>query len=204
METMTPSTEPITDEQIGKVSEVLTAKLKKHRKQLPRNLSQHVLGAKNSTLWDELFTVFQKHVDAISNMIVRTVKVNRTQSPQEMLNATGRKQYANSDVVATIPRGEGEEKEVFFFKLDRYVSDDELEKEYELRGQKPADPYSLAKVNQDDPAFADTHPNGTHWKDESGNWNFSAFFRGSDERNVFVSRSSFEWDHYWWFAGVRK
>jgi hypothetical protein len=102
-------------------------------------------------------------------------------------------------------RGEREkERKSCFFKLNRYVSDADLDKEYELRGLKPADPYSLAAVNEDDPAFADDHPNGTHWKDGDGNWCYAVFRRWFDERDVFVSRDGNGWDDGWWFAGLRK
>ncbi|MCC6323713.1 hypothetical protein IT400_02885 [Candidatus Nomurabacteria bacterium] len=136
-------------------------------------------------------------------MIVRTVKVNRNQSPQQMLDATGRKQYTNKSVVAGIPKGKGAKKQVYFFKVSRYITEEELEKEYKLRGLEP-DVYAQAKANQDDPAFADTHPNCTHWKDENGNWNFSAFDRNSDERDVLVICYDNVWDDNWWFGGVRE
>ena len=104
-----------------------------------------------------------------------------------------------------MPRGEGDEAEVFFFKLGRYVNDADLEKEYELRGLKPADPYSLAAVNEADPAFADDHPNGTHWKDKSGNWCSARSYQwGAGERCVNVYRYDFDCFDYCFFAGVRK
>lgn len=137
-----------------------------------------------------------------SNMIARIVAVNRTRTPQEAFEATGPTQYAEREVVDTMPRGEGEEKEVFFFKLDRYVSDDDLDKEFELRGLKPADPYSLSAVNEADPAFADEHPNGTHWQDIKGRWCFATFDGWRDERRVHVGLGGV-WRGPWWFAGVR-
>lgn len=38
-----------------------------------------------------------------------------------------------------------------------HINDAHLEKEYELRGLKSADPYSQSAVNEVDPAFADDH-----------------------------------------------
>ncbi len=140
----------------------------------------------------------------MSDMIVRPFKTDRNRTPQEMLNATGRVQYTDKSVVKGMPRGEGEEGEVVFFKLDRYLLDDDIEKEFELRGLKPADPYSLAAVNEADPAFADTHPNGTHWKDAEGNWCFVTFNRWDDEREVNVDRSEGEGVSGAWFAGLRR
>lgn len=201
METHNPI-EPITDGQIGKVKELLDAKLRKYKKELPSNLVQQVLG--DPKLTDELLSVIRKRIEAISDMIVRTVKVNRNRSAKEALKVTGRNQYVDDSVVKAMPKGEGEETEVVFFKIGRQVSDDELDKEYELRGLKPADPYSQAAVNEADPAFADEHPNGTHWKDKDGKWCFATFDRFADERFVVVSRRGRDWGDGWWFAGVRK
>lgn len=203
MEDMTLSKEPITDGQIGKLNQNVTARLLKHKAELPSDIFQQVLG--DDTLLDEIYTSIRKRVEAISGLIVRIVKVNRNQSPKEMLKATGRVEYTDDSVVKTMPKGEGEETEVFFFKVGRQINDNDLDKEYELRGLKPADPYSQAKVNQDDPAFADTHPNGTHWKDKDGKWCFCTFRRwNDDERSVGVHRRGRDWDDGWWFGGVRK
>ncbi len=136
-------------------------------------------------------------------MFSRRVSVDLVRSPAEVLDATGRTQYIDKAVVAAMPWGQVEE-ELFFFKFGRYVTDAELDKEYELRGLKPVSPYSLAKVNEDDPAFADTHPNGTHWKDTEGRWCFATFGRCSGGRGVDVRRFDRGWGDGWWFAGVRK
>lgn len=201
--TVNPS-KPITEGQIGKFYELLSARFRKSP-QLQSKPFQTVLEKQETALVDNLFAVITKMVDAVSEMIVRTVKVNRTLSPKEALDATGRAQYTDKDVVAKMPKGDGEETEVFFFKLGRFVSDNDLDKEYELRGLKPADPYSVAKVNQDDPAFADEHPNGTHWKDEKGKWCCATFRRwDGGVRDVGVHRDDYGWRACWWFAGVRK
>ena len=130
--------------------------------------------------------------------------VNRTRAAEEVLKAINRVQHVNDEVAETMPRGEGEEAVVCFFKLDRFISDDKLEEKYELRGLKPADPYSLAAVNAADPSFADEHPNGTHWKDAQGEWCYVAFDRWRDERHVYVGRSDWDWSDHWWLAGLRK
>jgi len=59
-------------------------------------------------------------------------------------------------------------------------------------------------VNTDDPAFADEHPNCTHWKDGEGKWCFATFSRWGGERGVDVSRRDGVSRDGWWFAGVRK
>ena len=202
---MTPSVQEqggMTDGQIDKAVDIFRSALRKHRMELGTNAVQQVLGI--GELGPELLAVFRKRVEAVSDMIVRRVKVDRDQTPQRVLDATGRKQYTDSDVVTAMPCGEGEEVEFHFFKLGRYVNDNELEKEYELRGFKPADPYSLAAVNKADPAFADDHPNGTHWQDAKGRWCYAAFHRWSGERRLYVGRRAGDWDGSWWFAGLRK
>lgn len=200
METMTPST--MTDGQIDKAADIFRSVLRKHRIELASEAVQQVLGV--AELGAELLAVLRKRVEAVSNMIMRRASMDRDRTPQQALDATGRKRYTNDDVVAVMPKGEGDEAEVVFFKLGRYVSDDDLEKEYELRGLKPADPFSLAAVNEADTAFADERPNGTHWKDANGKWCYIAFDRWNVERDVNVYRDDSAWDGGWWFAGLRK
>lgn len=117
--------------------------------------------------------------------------------------------YVTDSVVDEMPKANTEKTEVVFFKPDLsqrngFISDDDLEKEFELRGLKPADPISVAAVNEADPAFADEKPHGTHWKDAKGNWCCATFYRRHDEREVRVNRYDNGWSGLWWFAGVRK
>lgn len=198
---MTPS-ESISTGKIGKIQELLGAGLRKSG--LPDGPVQKVLEHQGDALTTELVAVIRKFVEAIGEMFSRIVKVNRKRTPKEALKATGRKLYVNDDVVEAMPRGEGTETEVHFFKVGKYLTDEELDKEYELRGLKPADPYSVAAVNEADPAFADEKPNGTHWKDKDGKWCFAAFNRWRGERRVGVDRDDDGWSGHWWFAGVRK
>ena len=124
--------------------------------------------------------------ETVSNIITRQVVVNRVRTPKE-------------------------EATVYFFKLGRFISDDDLEKEYNFRGLKPADPYLLEGFNRADPTFSDEHPNGTHWKDVGkGKWCRAAFSRWSVGRGVDVlrrvnvDRYGDGWGVAWWFAGLRK
>lgn len=138
------------------------------------------------------------------DIIVRTTTVNRSRSPKQVLDATGRRQYTNSSVVESMPKGEGDEVEVVFFNLGCWISNDDLEKEYEKRELIPVDPYSLAAVNEADPNFTNEHPNGTRWKDSNNKWCSAAFSHWVEGRDVFVDRHDRAWDSYWWFAGLRK
>lgn len=204
VKTMTPSLESpsMTDGQIDKAVDLYRNLLRKHRNELGSDAVQQVIGS--SDYVDELVAVLRRRAETVSDLIVRRVKVNRGRTPQEAFKATGCNLYVSDDVVATMPRVEGEETDVYFFKLNRYISDADLEKEYQLRGLTPADPYSLAAVNEADPAFADERPNGTHWQDRKGEWCFAAFDRWRGERDVRVGRYDGGWHAYWWFAGLRK
>ena len=204
---MTPS--EITSGEIGKIQELLGAALRKSG--LQNEPTQQVLKSKvqSGQMIAELVGVVRKYVEAVSAFIIRLVTVNRERTPQEALDATGRKQYTDRKVVDVMPHGEGTEKEVIFFKprleafTDGYITDEALEKEFEFVGLTPADPYSLLAVNEADPSFADEHPNATHWKDADGKWCFVSVFRWNAWRSVSVYRLG-DWLGYWLFAGFRK
>lgn len=196
------TTSPMTSGQIDRACDILRAKLTKHASEFSSDAVQTAFG--QSELGAEWLAVFRNRVEAVSNMIVRHVKVDRSRTPQEMLDATGRKQYTDSKVVEGVPRGEGEEIDVVFFNVGRRLSEDELEQELSYRGLKSADFYSQAQVHIDDPSFADEHPNGIHWKDAAGKWCFASFGLWLDERNVRVNRRDGGWGGGWWFAGVCK
>lgn len=196
-----PVKEGITIGQISKIQELIGAALRKL--EIQGVATQWVLESQGPKVINEMVGVFRKYVEAVSIMIVRHVTVNRARSPQQAINATGRKQYVNDSVLNLMLQGSGEEADVFFFKLERYVSDDGLDNEYKSRGLTPTDPYALAAANEADPAFADKHPNGTHWKDLNGKWCHIAFDRWNDERFVNVYRRDDGWHGIWWFAGCR-
>ncbi len=192
--------EQITNGQIGQIQDRLGTKLRDSG--LSAKGVQEVLKAPGSVI-DEMVAALRKYVEASSDLIVRRVRVNRSRLPKQALEATARRLFVNDSVVAAMPRGEGDDVEVVFFRLGCYMIAANLEKEYELRGLKPADPYSQAAVNEDDPAFAKECSNVTHWKD-SGKWCFAAFGDWSGERYVRVMCEDSTWDKYWWFAGLRK
>jgi len=198
----TMTTSAMTDGQIDRACEIFRAKLIKHRFEFFSEAVQQALGDPN--LSKEWLGSLRIRVEAVGNMIVRRVHVDRSRTPQDVLDATGRNQYTDKNVVKAMPSGEGKKVEVCFFNLGCFVSDADLEKEYELRGLKPVDPYSLAQVNTDDPVFADDHPNGTHWKDTKDCWCFATFRRSADALRVGVDRGGGGWDGHWWFGGVRK
>ncbi len=201
MTTSTPS-QTTTAGQIDKAVSNYRALLEKHSREFSSEAVQVALG--QPKLAEDQLVVFRKHVEALSDPIVRRVTVNRARSLKEAIDATGREQYLNNEVVTSAPRGNSDEVEVIFFKLGRYVSDAELEKEFDLRDLTPVDPHSLTAINQADPTFADNHPNGTHWQDADKKWCYAAFGRYVVGRDVRVLRGGGDWNDSWWFAGVRK
>src|SRR3989344_7634417 len=209
---MTATEMEMTDGQIENAVGKLRDAMRKHRSGITSDVAQQVLGVEN--LGMVMFTPFRERAEVLSNLIVRRVKVNRLLTPQQVLDATGRKQYTNRKVVNAMPRGEGggegDETEVVFFKPEPweytrpdFMSDDDFEKALGRRNLKSAPPDDVAAVNEADPAFADTRPNGTHWKDADGKWCFAAFDRWNGEREVGVDRDGYVWHDLWWFAGLR-
>lgn len=199
--TMTPSDTTITTGQIGKFQELLGARLRKSG--LPSNRVQQVLADQGDAVADEMVATVRARVEAISNMIVRRTRVDRTCNPQQLLNATGRTQHTNHEVVDSMPRGEGEEVDVHFFDLSYNPTPSQLEAEYNFRGLR-SDPIAQIQVNIDDPTFADERPNGCQWNlDQNGIASFVAFYRWGDERDVRVDRD-YRCYRYYRFGGVRK
>jgi hypothetical protein len=198
----------MTDGQIKNVVDKLRDAMRTHRHLITMEAAQKILGTKN--LGMRMFASFRECAEEVPDLIIRKVKVNRSRSPQEVIEATGRVQYTDRNVVDSMPKGVGDEVEVVFFKPDLsnrngFISDDDLQNEYELRGLRPADPVSVAAVNEADPAFADEKPHSTHWKDDKGNW-CHAMFRSwrFGERRVVVNRDDCDWGTMWWFVGIRK
>ena len=201
-EQATTKSEVITNGQIGQIQDRLATKLRDSG--LPAQAVQEVLKTPGGAVIDEMVAVLRKHAEAQSDLIVRPVTVNRSRAPKEALEATGRRLYVDDSVVEDMPGDQGGDRELILFKVGRYINDADLDKEYELRGLTPADPYTLAAFNEVDPAFADDRPNGTHWKDSSGKWCCALFYRWDDERSVHVYRRGNDWYDVWWFAGFRK
>jgi hypothetical protein len=205
---VTPSQKSMTEGQINKAVARYRTLLERHAKNFDAEAVQTVLG--QSEFANEQFAVFRRRVEMMSNFIVRHVCVDRSQQPQYVLRATGRRLFVNDEVVATMPRGEGEAEVVLFkpepweYTRPGFMSNEDLEKCYDRRSFVPADPYSVAGMNRDDQALADKYPHTTHWKDAKGKWCFATFRRGGVGRLLFVDRYGSEWDDGWWFAGLRK
>lgn len=197
--------ETITTEQLGRASDRFIARCRKHVISFPKDTSQQVLEDEGDALAQEMFEAFRKRVERRSKIIVRHVTVNRDQTPEQLIAATGRKQYVNAKVLKTLPRqGSGtEEFDMYFVPGDRYLTIDEQEKLLADYGLVP-DYYGQVHVNIDDPSFADEHPNGEQWDNKDGKASFVSFDWSGGGRGVYGRRNGFGWSAYWWFAGRRK
>lgn len=109
--------------------------------------------------------------------------------------------YANENVLKSAPR-HTHIQELKFFTLNTYVSDDELEREYESRGLEPADIYSLARWEESNKDREDKRYIATHWKDAQSKWCYATFGRWLGRRRVSVDRDGHGWYDNWWFVGV--
>lgn len=186
--------------QIDRLCELFASVVRKAR--LKQKPAQVVIKQQGKSLAKDLLAVFKKYVDEATNLIFRTVTVNRKLTPQQMLDATGCTQYKDPAVVSTMPREGGRRVRMVFFKEGRFLSPTDLAKAFENRRLRP-DLYTQAVINQADPEFAKKYPNGAQWKDPDGNYCYIAFDRwDGDERRVDVYRRDDDWGDFWWFGGV--
>lgn len=197
----------ITAGQSGRLADRFITRCRTEGLPYPTQLIQDVVEQEGDQIVQQAFEDLRARVERRSKMIVRRVRINRSLSPMQLVDASKRVKYVNEDVLDTMPRKstEGEEEvDMYFFNEGRYLSVDEQEKvlaEYGLEHDYAAQ----CQVNIDDPAFADEHPNGMQWRDSKNRPFFVAFGRGfDDERDVGCDRSGGGWGVSWWFGGVRK
>lgn len=190
---------PISKGQAGKFADLFVAALVKS--DLPSEPTQLVLERRGAALSEKFLALVRDEVDALSKIIRRTVPVNRALSPEAAIAATGRRQFVAADAVATMPRGEGNVVTITFILLEKWMSDEVVDKLLSEHGLFAVDPFALAAYNATEPDFATKRPCFTHWRDDGGNWCCAAWDCG---RSVDVGRYSRGWYGGWWAAGVRK
>lgn len=196
--TMSPST--ITAGQIGKIQELLSAGLRKS--ELHSEPIQKIIETQGEALVAEFLSALRKRVDAIAKTICRTVRVDRSRTLVQAIDATGRyKWYIDEQVLAEPVSGKTDET-AEFFELDYDPTVDQLDQEYGARGLRP-DPLVAAQVVIDDPGFADERPLAVQWRDR-GRACFAIFSCVGSQRGVDVGRNAYRWNRYYRFVGVRK
>lgn len=192
---MTPSR--MTEGQLDKAVDLYRAMVRKHSSEFSSDAVQQVLGQPDYVA--EQVAVLRHRVEAVSEMIVRPFKIDRTKTVEQMISALGRKEYVNHDVLATMPLEGPDEGEMYFFPVKQYIPVAEQPAELAKRGLVPH-PVAQIQVNIDNPSFADEHPNGVQWDGNA----YAAFGRWHGGRRVVVDRDDGDWDDSGWFAGVRK
>ncbi len=187
--------------QIGIIKRTLEEAL--HKSKIPSAPTSEVLRHESAELAIDLVYVIRKHVESRSSIISRSVSV-RNRTPEEVYvhGMSWRNKHISVNVIASMPKRRAEEVEVTFFKVSRKMSDEELEKEFKKRRLVPVDPVTLAAVNEADETFGDTRPNGTHWKDEDGNWCRAIFGFFNKRRYMDVFSCHMGWDESFWVGGV--
>ncbi|MBP9766085.1 MAG: hypothetical protein KBD12_02575 [Candidatus Pacebacteria bacterium] len=113
-------------------------------------------------------TTYQSQISLPEGTITKKVKVNRNRTNKEAVKVTGRVQYLNDTVVAEMPSGSEEEIEIHFIPFKKQISPDNLDLEVDELGFKFVDPVALCAANEQDPDFANEHPNVTQWRDKKG------------------------------------
>lgn len=196
---MTPR--EMTAAQVSKAVSNYRAMLEKHAPNFPANAVQEVLG--DSACATAQFNLFRDAVEARAKIITREFVVNLNLVGMAAIDATGRTKYVTDSVVAAMPRATAESGVIYFFPTGRYVPVSEVDAEYEKYGLVAVDPHSLSAFNTANPAFADTHPNGTQWINADGEVCYATFLRYRDERSVDVGRDDDDWRDNWWLAGVK-
>ncbi len=197
-----PITTGITVGQAGRIADRFITLCRTAGLPYPTQIIQDVLEQEGDELAQEQFESLRKRVERRSKMIVRRVTVNRARTPQQMLEATGRVQYVDPEVVGTMP-GQTEttdEVEMYFFNEGRFLTIDEQETVLATYGLVP-DYYAQFQVNIDDETFADEHPNGMQWRDSKNRACCVAFRRYDGKRDVYCYRLDGDWRGHWWFAG---
>ena len=195
-----------TEEQIGHIMDMWRRRLKGRK--LTLGEANHLIqnGGQYLPSMDKAADVLidQLRSDR-KNTIVRIVRnIQRGRTAEEAVNATGRVNYVNDSILATMPVGNGpEEVELEYFKMGRYATNEEVEQELKRRGLTQ-DPQAQMADNEHNPAFADEHPNGCFWDRDGKMSSFATFRRWGDDREVYVDRYGTYWDDHWWFAGARQ
>jgi len=161
-------------------------------------------------LAEEMVRVLRRRIGACGKVVVRHVRVDRSVSCETLLKRTGRTVLTrNKQVVLDAPVGSGDETDVYLFELDHFIEDDfDLDREYEIRGLKASDFYSLEAVIRNDQTLSERGRGtvATHWQDSSGLWCFAAFSTEFNDCERFVQvdrRVPGGWSGKWIFAGIK-
>src|SRR3989344_8514950 len=124
------ASEGMTDGQIESVANQVRDAMRKHRSEVGKEPAQLALSVDN--LGMRMFAVFRELAEKLSGLITRHVKVDRTHTPDQVIDRTGRvRWYIDEQVLAKMPRDGFDEGNVVLFELDYHASVDEFCREYQ-------------------------------------------------------------------------
>lgn len=154
-------------------------------------------------------------------VVVRGLRVNRSQTPVEALAACGATLSVDEEIVATMPQGKGELIDLYIFRYPSdapqkrirtfderrpmAATDDDLEQQF-IKHRFATDPYSLLALLETDPISLKSYPHGigTHWKNPQGQWCMMCVGPTKEGgRHVIVERSAGLWELRSSFAGAK-
>ncbi|MFH0852987.1 MAG: hypothetical protein V1853_01100 [bacterium] len=139
-------------------------------------------------------------------LIHRHMRVDRRRTSEQVIGATRRHGHVSRAALKTMPREGNQEEDIFFFKMPSVhdVGTDEVIDAYDRHGLEP-DPVGVAKVNEDNPFFADGYPNVCLWQDSQGRWCYVLFCSQHSEFILDVDFYNGTWSGWrWWFGGRHK
>lgn len=204
--TMTPSDVAITAGQIGKVQEILGARLRKSG--LPSNLVQEVLMNQGDAVADEMVAVLRTRVEKLGAMVIRPVTVDYSRTLEDMI-AAGHYNYVNERI---IPRnfpltGEGQvELDLCLVHFNRDITSEEAIKELEKMGMRPATLPELLALGEKYPEEQRQHPIialGNVWRCPFGHRHVPFLARWRDKRKLRLSWFDGSWSASCRFLAVR-
>ncbi len=142
--------------------------------------------------------------------IVLTLDVDRSRSPEEMLEATkffSRESSTDGSHLANMPRAGSTRQVVELFRLESYTVGYQLELERKRRGYKTLlDSYQLGSIAEKYPAFADECTLVTQWKKPgSPYWVSLVFKQYQGRRLASISKrgENYDWRGPCWCGGIR-
>ncbi|MFZ2522811.1 MAG: hypothetical protein WAW92_00310 [Minisyncoccia bacterium] len=208
------SASPMTTGQIEEIISILRSELQCSAGEFDSEQVQRGLDHIKWYVGRPMLTTLRSELEMGSGTFTRKVRINRNNNPNELLKDTSCHQIVEAEVLQSMPRAEGddEEVEVVFFNTDRSAdleNDSAFEaiaKEYDKRGLKTVDPYTLAEANK----WNTLHTllirtnHETFWRDAEGNWCVMAFEHGARYHKVYVRRSKIPVWTARWYAGVKK
>lgn len=192
----------MTDGQVEDLVAKFRSACLKHRDGISLEDAQTALGTENIGMI--MFTLFLELTRKLTQIVVRLVRgINRECTPQQAVDtvvATGRTPYINSEVVATIPRGEGDEAKFAYVELGKYCDSNAaaMARVAELGYEPYNDVRAVIEDLRQHPDLADDNkPIVCFWTDTQGRIYWIAFSRWYDERNVCVDRDGDVWFEDW-------